>query len=47
VDGSVAKTMMSVDVTGKPWAVTPETIAEAVRRLVDAASPTRLCEAQP
>jgi hypothetical protein len=31
----------------KPWAVTPEKIAEAVRRLVDAASATRLCRAQP
>jgi hypothetical protein len=28
--------MLSVDVTGKPWAVTPEKIAEAVRRLVEA-----------
>jgi predicted nucleotidyltransferase len=26
----------------KPWAVTPEKIAEAVRRLVAAAAPTRL-----
>jgi predicted nucleotidyltransferase len=34
--------MMSVDVTGKPWAVTPEKIAEAVRRLVVAAAHTRL-----
>lgn len=34
--------MLSVDVTGKPWAVTPEKIAEAVRRLVAAAAPTRL-----
>ena len=32
--------MMSVDVTGKPWAVTPVKIAEAVRRLMDAADPT-------
>ena len=31
----------------KPWAVTPEKIAQAVRRLVDAAAPTLLCEAQP
>jgi predicted nucleotidyltransferase len=34
--------MLSVDVTGKPWAVTPEKIAESVRRLVTAAAPTRL-----
>jgi predicted nucleotidyltransferase len=34
--------MLSKDVTGKPWAVTPEKIAEAVRRLVAAAAPTRL-----
>jgi hypothetical protein len=34
--------MVSEDVTGKPWAVTPEKIAEAVRRLVAAAAPTRL-----
>jgi hypothetical protein len=26
--------MLSVDVTGKPWAVTPEKIAEAVRRVL-------------
>jgi hypothetical protein len=26
----------------KPWAVTPEKIAEAMRRLVSAAAPTRL-----
>jgi hypothetical protein len=31
----------------KPWAVTPETIASAVRRLVDAVSPALLREAQP
>lgn len=31
----------------KPWAVTPEKIAAAVRRWVDAAAPTLLCEAQP
>jgi predicted nucleotidyltransferase len=34
--------MFSEDLTGKPWAVTPEKIAEAVRRLVAAAAPTRL-----
>ncbi|APD47179.1 nucleotidyltransferase domain-containing protein [Synechococcus sp. CS-602] len=34
--------MLSKDLTGKPWAVTPEKIAEAVRRLVAAAAPTRL-----
>jgi predicted nucleotidyltransferase len=34
--------MISEDFTDKPWAVTPEKIAEAVRRLVDAAAPTRL-----
>lgn len=34
--------MLTVDITDKPWAVTPEKIAEAVRRLVDAAAPTRL-----
>jgi len=34
--------MISEDFTGKPWAVTPEKIAEAVRRLVAAAAPTRL-----
>ncbi|TWB87607.1 hypothetical protein FB106_12120 [Synechococcus sp. Ace-Pa] len=38
----VAGTMLSKDLTGKPWAVTPEKIAEAVRRLVAAAAPTRL-----
>jgi hypothetical protein len=31
----------------KPWAVTPEKIPEAMRRLVAAAAPTLLCEAQP
>ncbi len=34
--------MLSEDLTDKPWAVTPEKIAEAVRRLVDAAAPTHL-----
>jgi hypothetical protein len=34
--------MVSEEVTGKPWAVTPEKIAAAVRRLVAAAAPTRL-----
>jgi predicted nucleotidyltransferase len=34
--------MISEDLTDKPWAVTPEKIAEAVRRLVAAAAPTRL-----
>ncbi len=34
--------MISEDFTDKPWAVTPEKIAEAVRRLVAAAAPTRL-----
>jgi uncharacterized protein len=28
--------MLSVDVTAKPWAVTPEKIADAVRRMVEA-----------
>ena len=34
--------MISEDFTDKPWAMTPEKIAEAVRRLVAAAAPTRL-----
>ncbi len=34
--------MLSEVLTDKPWAVTPEKIAEAVRRLVDAAAPTHL-----
>lgn len=34
--------MLSEDLTGKPWAVTPEKIAEAVRRLIAAAAPMRL-----
>jgi len=34
--------MISEDFTDKPWAVTPEKIAEAVRRLVASAAPTRL-----
>jgi len=34
--------MISEDFTDKPWAVTPEKIAEAVRRLVPSAAPTRL-----
>lgn len=34
--------MLSEESTGKPWAVTPEKIAEAVRLLVAAAAPTRL-----
>jgi predicted nucleotidyltransferase len=34
--------MISEDFTDKPWAVTPEKIAEAVRRLVAEAAPTRL-----
>ena len=34
--------MISEDFTDKPWAVTPEKIAEAVRRLVAAAAPTHL-----
>jgi hypothetical protein len=40
--------MSSDGVPLKPWAVTPEKIAEAVRLLVDAAvAPKRLFEAQP
>jgi predicted nucleotidyltransferase len=34
--------MISEDFTDKPWAVTPEKIAEAVRRLVASAAPMRL-----
>lgn len=34
--------MLSDGAPLKPWAVTPEKIAEAVRRLVAAAAPTRL-----
>jgi predicted nucleotidyltransferase len=34
--------MSSAGAPLKPWAVTPEKIAEAVRRLVAAAAPTRL-----
>ena len=46
VTGSLVRPMSSDGAPLKPWAVTPEKIAEAVRRLVDAAAPTRLCEAQ-
>jgi hypothetical protein len=47
VTGSLVRPMSSDGAPLNPWAVTPEKIAEAVRRLVDAAAPKRLCEAQP
>lgn len=42
VKGPDARLMLSDGATVKPWAVTPEKIAEAVSRLVAAASPQRL-----
>lgn len=42
VTGSLARPMSSEGAHLKAWAVTPEKIAEAVRRLVAAAAPTRL-----
>lgn len=42
VTGSPVRPMSSDGAPLKPWAVTPEKIAEAVRRLVAAAAPTRL-----
>jgi uncharacterized protein len=42
VTGSLVRPMSSDGAPLKPWAVTPEKIAEAVRRLVAAAAPTRL-----
>jgi hypothetical protein len=47
VTGSLVRPMSSDAAPLKPWAVTPEKITEALRRLVDTAPPTRLCEAQP
>ncbi len=42
VTGSLVRPMTSEGAPLKPWAVTPEKIAEAVRRLVAAAAPKRL-----